>query len=83
MSNLDHRKASKTFKVTDANGMPVKNAKLRLLQKSHEFLFGCGGFDFIPLTNAEDEKVKAHFKDLTDISAVLSPKRASPRQRAA
>ena len=38
MSNLDHRKATKTIKVTDINGMPVKNAKLRLLQKSHEFL---------------------------------------------
>ncbi len=66
MSNLDHRKATKTIKVTDINGMPVKNAKLRLLQKSHEFLFGCGGFDFVALTNVQDEKVKAHFQDITD-----------------
>ena len=35
MSNLNHRKSTKTIKVTDINGMPVKNAKLRLLQKRY------------------------------------------------
>ena len=66
MSNLDHRKASRTIKVTDANGMPVKNAKLRAVQKSHEFLFGCGGFDFVALMKTEDPKAKAYLQDITD-----------------
>ena len=66
MSNLDHRKASKTIRVTDANGMPVKNAKLRAVQKSHEFLFGCGGFDFVALMKTEDPKAKAYLQDITD-----------------
>lgn len=66
MSNLDHRKATRTIKVTDKNGMPVRNAGLRLLQKNHEFLFGCGGFDFLALYFIKDEQQKAFYKDITD-----------------
>ena len=65
MSNLDHRKATRTIKVTDANGMPVKNAKLKLTQKSHEFLFGCGGFDFVALFMDGDEQKKEYYRDIT------------------
>ena len=65
MSNLDHRKATRTIKVTDANGMPVRNAKLKLTQKSHEFLFGCGGFDFVALFMDGDEQKKEYYRDIT------------------
>lgn len=66
MSDLDHRKATRTIKVTDSNGMPVKNAKLMLTQKSHEFLFGCGGFDFVAMFMDGDAQKHEYFKDITD-----------------
>ena len=66
MSNLDHRKATRSFKVTDAAGMPVRNTRLKLTQKSHEFLFGCGGFDFVSLFMTGDEQKHEYFKDITD-----------------
>ena len=66
MSDLSHRKASKTIKVTDVNGVPVRNARLKLTQKSHEFLFGCGGFDFVALMDPKLEDKREFIKDLTD-----------------
>ena len=46
--SLDHRKATRKIRVTDAAGQPVVNTKLRLKQTQHKFLFGCGAFDFMP-----------------------------------
>lgn len=66
MSDLNHRKASKTIKVTDINGVPLRNAKFRLKQKSHEFLFGCGGFDFAALMDPKLAGKREFIKDLTD-----------------
>ena len=47
----EHRKASGVIRVRDALGRPVANARLRLCQKSHDFLFGCGAFDALPCAN--------------------------------
>jgi len=66
MSDLSQRKASKTIKVTDVNGVPVRNARLKLTQKSHEFLFGCGGFDFAALMDPKLADKREFIKDLTD-----------------
>ena len=46
--NIAHRKVTKKVRFTDANGNALANAKIRVRQTEHAFLFGCGGFDFIP-----------------------------------
>lgn len=42
-----HRIGECLVKVIDKNGNPVSDKDLVLNQKSHEFLFGCGAFDFL------------------------------------
>ena len=42
-----HRIGECLVKVIDKNGNPVSDKDLVLNQKSHEFLFGCGAFDFM------------------------------------
>lgn len=42
-----HRIGECMVRVTDRNGNPVADKELVLKQKSHEFLFGSGAFDFI------------------------------------
>ena len=42
-----HRIGECFVKVIDKNGNPVSDKDLVLNQKSHEFLFGCGAFDFL------------------------------------
>ena len=42
-----HRTGECVVRVIDKNGNPVADRDLVLDQKSHEFLFGCGAFDFI------------------------------------
>lgn len=42
-----HRIGECLIKVIDKNGNPVSDKDLVLNQKSHEFLFGCGAFDFL------------------------------------
>ena len=41
-----HRTGEALVKVIDKNGNPVANKELVLNQKSHEFLFGSGAFEF-------------------------------------
>ncbi|MBO4926927.1 MAG: endo-1,4-beta-xylanase [Clostridiales bacterium] len=45
MTDFGHRKTKSAIHVKTMNGEPVKNAKIEIRQKSHEFLFGCGAFD--------------------------------------
>lgn len=42
-----HRIGECLVKVIDKNGNPVSDKDLVLNQNSHEFLFGCGAFDFL------------------------------------
>ena len=49
--SYDHRKAAATLRVRDAGGRPLANTKLRMEQKNHDFLFGCGAFDAILAAN--------------------------------
>lgn len=46
-----HRMASKDFKFERQDGSPLANKEIIISQKNHEFLFGCGAFDSIPLVN--------------------------------
>jgi len=51
----DHRKVRAILRVCDAQGRPIANGKLRLSQKTHDFLFGCGAFDALPYANRKKE----------------------------
>ena len=53
-----HRIGECLVKVIDKNGNPVSDKELVLNQKSHEFLFGCGAFDFMdfPGINPSEER---------------------------
>lgn len=60
----EHRKASAAIRVLDAAGQPVANRKLRLEQQTHDFFFGCGAFDALPLAN--EKKDDPFCKDRVD-----------------
>ena len=53
--SLEPRRATATLRMLDAAGRPAASRKLRLEQREHEFLFGCGAFDFIPYANGGQE----------------------------
>ena len=44
------RKGAVTLHITDADGRPARNAKLHIEQTDHDFLFGCGAFDMLSLS---------------------------------
>jgi GH35 family endo-1,4-beta-xylanase len=50
---LGHRTATKTLKLVMADGSPIKNREVVINQTRHKFLFGCAGFDSLPLANGE------------------------------
>ena len=47
-----NRTADAALTVT-ANGVPLAGQEVVVRQRNHKFLFGCIGFDFIPLANGE------------------------------
>ena len=60
--DISHRKVSKRIRFTDASGNPITGREISIKQKNHAFLFGCGGFDFIPyvMKGEEDrQRIKA------------------------
>ena len=61
-----HRIAEAVYKITDKDGRPLANTTLRFRQTKHEFLFGCGAFDFVAKTNAEKFGIPEDFRVLID-----------------
>ncbi len=59
---LTHRKVTKRIRFTDSNGAQLSNREITLSQVNHEFLFGCGAFEFVPFVAGGQEG----FKGLTD-----------------
>lgn len=51
MSKYMHRKSNCIVHITNQEGLPIGNARVQVKQLNHEFLFGCGAFDTIPVTN--------------------------------
>ena len=51
--SLGHRRASAELTVLGPDGVPLADSEVSIEQVSHEFGFGCIGFDFIPLANDE------------------------------
>jgi GH35 family endo-1,4-beta-xylanase len=54
--DITHRLTNKTLRITDASGNVLANKKIHVLQKNHKFLFGCGAFGSIPLTNGNGDE---------------------------
>ncbi|MDR2953424.1 MAG: endo-1,4-beta-xylanase, partial [Treponema sp.] len=48
-SDLSHRKAGVSLKLVMENGSPAAMKDVKIEQKSHEFLFGVGGFEAVEL----------------------------------
>ncbi len=70
MNRIEERKATALITVTK-NGKPVANTELRLCQTNHEFLFGCGAFDFVGKAKLEADEnpnpaALAKYKEITD-----------------
>lgn len=55
---IEHRKVRKRIRFTDASGNPIANGKVNVKQVNHAFLFGCGGFEFIPYVVNHAEQLK-------------------------
>ena len=59
---IAHRVVNKNIKVVDGSGNPVKGKKIEIKQINHDFLFGCGAFDFIPYVADGNNE----FKEVTE-----------------
>lgn len=81
-----YRKGDCSVRITDENGEPLSNAKVKIKQKSHEFKFGANIFMLDELeTEEKNEKYKKYFADLFNMATLpfywdsLEPERGKPR----
>ena len=65
--SISHRKINKKVLIKDASGNAITNAEISLKQTNHEFLFGCGAFDFMPLVWEGKEELKKPMEDWLEI----------------
>ena len=56
--DISHRKVNKILQFKDANGNPIADQEIHVQQTNHEFLFGCGAFNFIPYVMEGGEENK-------------------------
>ena len=61
MERYECRKSSSLIRVTDAAGRPLANRRVRAELVRHEFLFGTGGFFFVPLANGPASAEKKEY----------------------
>lgn len=67
MKSYEHRKSSCTLVVRDKEGRPVTGRDVCAELERHEFLFGCGAFELLPLLDpATPEPERAHLQRLWD-----------------
>jgi len=72
MDNLAHRKAKVKARIINSDGTPAANREVKLNQKTHQFLFGIGGFDAVELEGGKPERTpvddtrKAFLKEKLD-----------------
>ena len=71
MADLAHRKACKKVQFLDKDGKPVCNSNVQVELKKHDFLFGCGAFDFVAAVSIPDEEKRGHFIERTEKWAKL------------
>ena len=66
-----YRKGNAKIYITDRNGKPIPNAKVRISQKSHEFRFGANIFMLHQLENEEkNEKYKNYFSEIFNMATL-------------
>jgi len=71
-TNLNHRKANVNLRLITQDGQPAANQEIKIEQRSHQFLFGVGGFDAVELAggtfdgSATDEKRAAYLQEKLD-----------------
>ena len=63
---LEHRKATAELLVLRPDGSPAADAALQVDQTSHDFLFGCGGFEVLALLSDPPEEKRAFLQDRVD-----------------
>jgi GH35 family endo-1,4-beta-xylanase len=56
VEGLQHRKAGAELRLVWENGTAAANQEVKISQKSHQFLFGCGGFDAVELAGANEAR---------------------------
>ncbi len=56
--DISHRKVNKRVLFTDLTGKALSNKEIRVSQTNHEFLFGCGAFDFLPYVTMGAEELQ-------------------------
>ena len=81
-----YRKGNAHITLKDSDGNPLKNLKIKLKQKNHEFRFGANLFMLDELeTDEKNEKYKKYFADVFNIATIpfywdgLEPERGKPR----
>ena len=81
-----HRKGDAKLTVTDKDGNPIKNAKIRVKQKSHEFKFGANLFMLDQMeTEEKNQAYKENFANLFNMATLpfywkdLEPEKDKPR----
>jgi len=71
-TNLNHRKANINLKLVTQDGQPAANQEVKIEQRSHQFLFGVGGFDAVELAGGNpdggvlEEKRAAYLQEKLD-----------------
>jgi GH35 family endo-1,4-beta-xylanase len=81
-----HRKSDAVIQVVNAAGKPVSGAEVSVIQKNHEFLFGCNIYGFDQSHSAaENESYRQRFAELFNYATVgfywrwYEPERGHPR----
>ena len=66
MDVLSHRKATARLRLMNADGTPVANRPVDILQTSHQFLFGCGVFEAVEMMEANSDEQLAFLRQRVD-----------------
>ena len=69
--DISHRKVKKQIQFVDAQGKPLANRQVKIHQTKHDFLFGCGAFDFIPYVKDGDDFTKVLLPNPPDFNENL------------
>ena len=82
----NYRKGNAEIKIKDSYGNPIRNAKIKITQTSHEFRFGANIFMLDELETPEkNEKYKKYFADVFNMATLpfywdpLEPERGMTR----
>ena len=67
VNQLEHRRAAARLQILNPDGTAAANREVRIDQTSHQFLFGCGAFDFVPMLKTQDEDRKAFLQQRMDL----------------